>query len=164
MRIISRSSQETEEVGCRVGKKLWDVFCNKKVESKNSVQKELQLPLLCLQGDLGAGKTTLIRGIVQGLQADPKSVSSPTFTYLNIYQGSCPIFHFDLYRLKGVEEFLAMGFESFLEEEGVVCMEWSERIEEILPEFSPLHIVITHQGEGVRQIDCRGVFFNALSF
>jgi len=91
--------------------------------------------LLCLFGDLAAGKTTLIKGIVQGVNGlDPHLVSSPTFVYLHPYEGvGKVVYHFDLYRLRGAADFLQLGFEEYFFSEGVCCIEWSERIEEMIP-------------------------------
>ncbi len=87
-------------------------------------------------GELGAGKTTLIKGFVAGaIGLQPERVSSPTFTYLNIYQKEPlgpAVHHFDLYRLQDGEEFLSRGFEDFLFCPAIVCIEWSERIEGLL--------------------------------
>jgi tRNA threonylcarbamoyladenosine biosynthesis protein TsaE len=90
--------------------------------------------ILCFFGDLGAGKTTFIKGVAAGVAAiDPRDVSSPTFNLLNIYKGAKTVYHFDLYRLKGREDFIALGFEEFFEQ-GICCIEWAERISESLPE------------------------------
>lgn len=82
------------------------------------------------------GKTTLIKGIIEGVTGrDPGVISSPTFVYLNIYSAlDTTVYHFDLYRLKGANEFLEAGFEEYLFAPGVKCIEWSERIVPILPE------------------------------
>ena len=90
--------------------------------------------IICLQGDLGSGKTSCVKGLVS--QTDPKNVVSPTFNYLNIYQGPVPVFHFDLYRLKNSDDFLSMGFEEYLYSDGICCIEWFERILPILPQNS----------------------------
>lgn len=109
--------------------------------------------ILCFFGDLAAGKTTLIKGIVQELTGIPKDqVSSPTFTYLHIYPGDINVYHFDLYRLKDEDEFLSMGFEEMLRANGVCCIEWSERIAALLPP-DVLRITLTHAGEDRRTIE-----------
>lgn len=95
-----------------------------------------QLPansVVCFFGDLGAGKTTFVKGMAKALIGDQINVSSPTFVYLNIYEGKQNIYHFDLYRLKGVDEFLSMGFDEYMHAGGICCIEWSERIESLLP-------------------------------
>lgn len=110
--------------------------------------------IVCLWGDLGAGKTTLIKGIVEGITGLPHGeVRSPTFTYLNIYANdtSLPVYHFDLYRLNDAEEFLSLGFEEFLFGEGICCIEWSEKIRSILPETC-LHLLLSYEGENRRSI------------
>lgn len=108
--------------------------------------------VVCFFGDLGAGKTTLIKGIVLGVTAIPiDQVSSPTFVYLNIYEGDCPVYHFDLYRLRDSEEFVSMGFDEFLSLTGVCCIEWSERIESLLPK-NVISVTMEHAGDGRRKI------------
>ncbi len=88
--------------------------------------------VLALSGDLGAGKTTFVQGLAIGLGImDP--VQSPTFVYCNQYAGKMPLFHFDLYRLKGEEDFLGLGFEEYLDAGGICAIEWPERIPSLLP-------------------------------
>lgn len=111
--------------------------------------------LLCLKGELGAGKTTFIRGLTKGvLGGDYLGVSSPTFVYLHSYEGNGRILHhFDLYRLRSAQEFIDLGFEEFIGSRSIVCIEWSERIEELLTGW-PLWVVqITHAGENCRCIE-----------
>jgi tRNA threonylcarbamoyladenosine biosynthesis protein TsaE len=85
--------------------------------------------VVLLRGDLGTGKTTLTRGIAQGLGLkDPSLVNSPSFTLINIYQGTCPIYHVDLYRLHGARDLYSIGLDDFLGKEGVTIVEWSERL------------------------------------
>ena len=81
---------------------------------------------------------------------------SPTFVYLNIYDGSREkrVYHFDLYRLKNAEEFLGMGFDDYFQAGGVCCVEWAERIEELLPP-NCLRIKMTHRSEQERLIEIR---------
>lgn len=109
--------------------------------------------ILCLRGDLAAGKTTLIKGIARGF-ADfhEDGVNSPTFVYLNIYEGKRTVYHFDLYRLNDPDEFVRMGFDEYLFTEGVCCIEWSERIAPILPSFDYL-IELKHLGDMKRKIE-----------
>jgi tRNA threonylcarbamoyladenosine biosynthesis protein TsaE len=132
---ISNSDSETRNFGRQLGKIL----------PKNSV--------VCLFGDLGAGKTTLIKGIVSAVTEFPEEqVNSPTFTYLNIYPGTIPVYHFDLYRLDNPEDFLHMGFEDFFSSEGICCIEWSERIHELLPKGA-LRVTLSHLSEDTRKIE-----------
>lgn len=133
--MISNSDNETRSFGRQLGKVL----------PKNSI--------VCFFGDLGAGKTTLIKGIVSAVTEIPEEhVNSPTFTYLNIYPGTIPIYHFDLYRIDNPEDFLHMGFEDFFSSEGICCIEWSERIQELLPKRA-LRVTISHLSEDTRKIE-----------
>lgn len=108
--------------------------------------------ILALHGDLGAGKTLLVKGIAAGVAVDPDKVQSPTFVHLNIYQGETPVYHFDLYRLRDADAFLSMGFDDYLFESGICCIEWAERIESILP-ANALQVTMTHRGGDIRRIE-----------
>jgi tRNA threonylcarbamoyladenosine biosynthesis protein TsaE len=92
---------------------------------------------LALKGDLGAGKTTFVQGLLKGFSISDVA-QSPTFTYLQIYQGTVPIYHFDLYRLKNEQDFVLLGFEEFLYGDGVAVIEWPERISSLLPKDTHL--------------------------
>ncbi len=86
--------------------------------------------MITLSGQLGAGKTTFTQGLALGLNIK-KHVTSPTFTLLKIYNGDLPLYHIDAYRLEGVEQDL--GFDEYIEGDGVCVIEWSNFIENILP-------------------------------
>src|SRR4051812_25831722 len=89
---------------------------------------------VALSGDLGAGKTQFVRGLVRGLGGNPRSVSSPTFVLLNVYDtGRLAVYHLDAYRVHGPEDFEAIGFPELLEQGGVVVVEWPARVEPLLP-------------------------------
>ena len=89
---------------------------------------------VALYGDLGAGKTQFTRGIVAGLGGEPHSVSSPTFVLLNVYDTSrLKVFHLDAYRVHGPDDFESIGFAELLEQNGVVVVEWPNRVESLLP-------------------------------
>lgn len=119
----------------------------------NEFGKTLPLnSVVCFFGDLAAGKTTFIKGLLIGAsEIDPINVQSPTFNYLHIYQGSKTVYHFDLYRLRDLDEFLGMGFDEYFEADGICCIEWSERISSCLPPNS-IQIHIEHAGEDKRLI------------
>ena len=105
--------------------------------------------IVALYGDLGAGKTTFVKGLAQAVAHIPaRAVSSPTFTLLNIYEGKRIVYHFDLYRLKSAEEFIERGLEDYLSLD-IACIEWPERIAHLLPPDT-LHIEIAMEGEGRR--------------
>lgn len=88
-----------------------------------------------LVGELGAGKTVFAKGIGAGLEIDPADVSSPTFTIINQLEGRLRLTHLDLYRLSGsYDEFVELGISEILEdEEGVVVVEWPERLGDLAP-------------------------------
>jgi tRNA threonylcarbamoyladenosine biosynthesis protein TsaE len=89
---------------------------------------------IALEGDLGAGKTQFVRGLVAGLGGDPRAVSSPTYILLNIYRGArLPVFHLDAYRVTGSDDFEAIGFPELLDQSGVVVVEWATKIASLLP-------------------------------
>jgi tRNA threonylcarbamoyladenosine biosynthesis protein TsaE len=89
--------------------------------------------VVSLRGSLGAGKTVIAKGIAEYLQIS-EAIVSPTFTILQEYEGTLPLYHMDLYRISGSDEFEMMGGEEMLYGEGITLIEWSEKIDEMLPE------------------------------
>lgn len=113
--------------------------------------------VLLFYGDLGAGKTTCIKGLAQTLcGVDPLEVHSPTFTYLNIYEGAIPLYHFDLYRLEKPEEFYAMGFEEYFDGRGITAIEWAERLGSHFPPDA-IQVQIQYRNEKVREVSLHQV-------
>ena len=104
--------------------------------------------VLAFYGDIGAGKTTLIKSIVSSFSYPKSEITSPTFTYLNIYNAKLPIFHFDLYRFENEEEFLQKGFDEYFEANGICLVEWAEKIPSLLPKNTK-KIFLKHK-EGAR--------------
>lgn len=103
--------------------------------------------VLCLDGDLGAGKTSLTQGIAQGLEIE-EIVNSPTFTIIHEYtSGKLPLFHFDVYRLKQPQELEDVGYEDYFYGDGVTVIEWANMIEDYLPE-EYLRILLSVHPEG----------------
>ena len=92
-----------------------------------------------LEGDLGAGKTTLTQGIARGLGIR-RNVTSPTFTILKVYQGRMPLYHIDAYRLEGMVQDL--GFEELMEDDGLTVIEWSQFVSWLIPD-EYLRVTIT---------------------
>ena len=102
--------------------------------------------ILALQGDLGAGKTTFVQGLAKELGIR-EVLQSPTFTFCQIYEGSCELVHFDLYRLNKESDFLLLGFEEQFDSKGIVVIEWPERIATLIPKTALL-VTLAHSGEG----------------
>lgn len=100
-----------------------------------------------LQGDLGAGKTTLVRGVLRGLGFEGP-VKSPTYTLVESYSiSSLYLYHFDLYRFKHEQEWLDAGFNELSNEQNICMVEWPERAESLLPK-SDVTIKLAVEGEG----------------
>lgn len=108
--------------------------------------------VFCLSGDLGAGKTSMSKGIAAALGVAEEDVNSPTFAIMNVYQGSSmEIRHFDLYRLNRPEELEDIGFDEYCGGDGLTLIEWAELFPEQLPE-EYLQINILHEGNGRKAV------------
>lgn len=136
-------------------------FISKNQRQTNEIAKEFVKTLrvgdiVLLQGDLGAGKTTFVKGIVSALQGNPDEVTSPTFTILNEYDlPQFPIYHFDLYRLSSPNELYNIGYEEYFYGDGVCFVEWPERAEEFFDNNVKV-IRINKIGENQREIVFQG--------
>jgi len=113
--------------------------------------------IVCFFGDLGTGKTTLIKGIAKGLEIAQTKVNSPTFVLMNVYHGRLPLFHFDLYRLNDMEDINSIGYDEFLYGNGVSVVEWADRLGALLPD-EYLKIDLKHKriDERTIQLSARG--------
>jgi tRNA threonylcarbamoyladenosine biosynthesis protein TsaE len=112
---------------------------------------------VALNGTLGAGKTRLVQAIAEALGVDRRSVVSPTFVLVQEYAGRRKIYHIDAYRLKDLDEFLALGPEEFFESDGLVLIEWADRVAEGLPEeFLTIDISVTGANEREFVISANG--------
>lgn len=111
LEFITHSPEETIELGAKLAR---------------------QLPQPCLvvmEGELGSGKTTLVKGIVSGLGiARQEDVTSPSFTLVHEYGSECKVYHADLYRIEGARELATLGLEDLLEGEATVIVEWGEKL------------------------------------
>lgn len=113
LKIKSSSCEKTEAIGEKLAKNL----------KGNEI--------IAMFGDLGAGKTALTRGICKGLCVK-SNVSSPTYAIVNEYVGKFPIFHFDMYRVKNIEDLYSTGYFDYIDN-GILIIEWSDNIESVLP-------------------------------
>ena len=103
--------------------------------------------VVCMEGDLGAGKTLFVRHLAHTLGVEGE-VTSPTFSLMNIYEGICPILHFDLYRLETEDQLEDIGFFEYTEEpEGIVLIEWADKFPEAMPE-EYVKVVFERTGAG----------------
>ncbi len=136
MQIVSKSEEDTRKAGYKLSSFL----------KKGDV--------ISLRGSLGAGKTVFAKGIAEGLGIK-EAIVSPTFTIVQEYEGSLKMYHLDLYRLSGEDEFESMGGEDFLYSNGVSLIEWSEKIEDMLPS-STIFINIEIDENGNRIINAEG--------
>ena len=136
MIFYSNSPQQTEEVGEKLAKAL----------NPGAV--------IAYKGDLGAGKTAFTRGLARGLGAD-EQVTSPTYTIVNEYlSGRMPLFHFDMYRLSCSDDLFDIGWEDYLERNGVCAVEWSENVADALED--PIVVEISKTGDESRTITITG--------
>jgi tRNA threonylcarbamoyladenosine biosynthesis protein TsaE len=126
------SSEETIELGKRLGTVL----------SKGAI--------IAFFGDLGSGKTTMIKGVAQGLGVK-ELVKSPSFVVVTEYQGRLPVYHIDLYRISKPSELPEVGFEQYLYGDGVSLIEWAERAENLLP-INAIKTRIEILGQSLRKV------------
>ncbi len=107
--------------------------------------------VVALRGELGAGKTCLVRGMAAAIEAET-AVSSPTFTMVNEYEGRPKIYHLDLYRIAEPRELMDLGYEDLFDApDGICVIEWAERAEKLLPQ-KRLDITLEHAGKTTRTI------------
>ena len=131
--ITSRTPQETEQIGSLLGSML----------AKGDI--------IAICGELGTGKTTLVKGMARGIGLEEGEVASPSFTLVNEYEGPLRLFHIDLYRLEDEKELLGIDYEEYLKGEGVVVIEWADRIPRAVPRDA-LWITLRYLGAECRQI------------
>ncbi|MFQ5848436.1 MAG: tRNA (adenosine(37)-N6)-threonylcarbamoyltransferase complex ATPase subunit type 1 TsaE [Candidatus Methylomirabilales bacterium] len=136
--LISTSPAETRRLGIWVGRRLkpGDV--------------------VCLMGEMGAGKTLFVRGIAEGVGVPQgRGVRSPTFTLVHEYMGRHPIYHLDLYRLREADELEGIGWEEYLYGEGVAVIEAAEKMSQKLPR-ERLEVVLGREGVRRRRLRVAG--------
>jgi tRNA threonylcarbamoyladenosine biosynthesis protein TsaE len=112
---------------------------------------------VALNGTLGAGKTRLVQAIAEALGVDRRTVVSPTFVLIQEYEGKRKIYHLDAYRLKDLDEFLALGPEEYFESDGLTLLEWADRVPDGLPEeFLQIEIAVAGTNERTFEISAKG--------
>lgn len=129
----TKSAEETISLGKKIGSKL------KKGD------------IIAMQGTLAAGKTTITKGIAQSLGIS-EDITSPTFCLISEYYGKMPLYHMDVYRLDGTEDFINLGVDDMLYGDGVCIIEWSEKIMDELPK-NTIILRIMPQDDGSRKIE-----------
>ncbi len=106
--------------------------------------------IIAIEGEIGAGKTTFIKGILKGL-GYKGNVNSPTYTLINEYQADSKIIHIDCYREKNINRWIDIGFIDYLNDNNIIIIEWPEYIRKILPSDT-IDIYIKHIEESIREI------------
>ena len=126
-------------------------------EKLGNVAKSGQI--ICLNGDLGVGKTVFTQGFAKGLEIE-ENVNSPTFTIIQVYEeGRLPLYHFDVYRIGDPEEMYEIGYEEYFFGDGVCLIEWSKLIEELIPGNAATVLIEKNLEKGLdyRQITVEGI-------
>jgi tRNA threonylcarbamoyladenosine biosynthesis protein TsaE len=122
------------------------------------IGRGLALPaVVLLIGELGAGKTTIAKGIVKGVGAgEPDDVSSPTYTLIHEFGDESKVYHLDLYRIEHAGQVLALGIDDLLDQDAVLLVEWGERFPELWP-AGRVEVELKWAGETAREITCRAI-------
>lgn len=130
---LSNSLEQTHAWGRKLGRRLTPGAC------------------VLLIGDLGAGKTTLARGIAEGLDIKPAEIHSPTFVLIHEHEGRLPLYHVDAYRVSNPDELIEVGFLEYVNGDGVTVIEWGDRVRELAPDDA-WEIHLSHVDEDRRRI------------
>jgi tRNA threonylcarbamoyladenosine biosynthesis protein TsaE len=144
VKLHTRSAAETQRLGACLGRLMWPGA------------------VVCLEGELGAGKTCLTQGLGRGLEV-AAPIISPTFTLIREYRGRLPLFHVDCYRLRDLGDAWALGLDDYLYDDGVTVIEWADRVRPLMPaerlwiHLEPVNgderrIVLTAAGVAYRQL------------
>jgi tRNA threonylcarbamoyladenosine biosynthesis protein TsaE len=137
MKLQSNSDAETRDIGRRIGERL----------KRGDV--------VCLYGDLGAGKTTMVKGIASALGISERDITSASFTIIAEYDADVPFYHIDLYRLTP-EQVPDLGLHEYLGPDGISVIEWAERAEGEVPADS-IRVSLYHKEEDSREIEIWGM-------
>lgn len=137
MLIILNNLEDTDKIGKAIGENL----------QEGSV--------ICLEGDLGAGKTTLTQFIAKGLMIEDY-VTSPTFTIIKEYSGRLNLYHMDAYRLDSEDDMIDLGYDEYINSDGVCIIEWASKIKGLIPKSAiNINITINYEDEK-RYLDISG--------
>jgi tRNA threonylcarbamoyladenosine biosynthesis protein TsaE len=132
MKITTKSEEETLRLGTIMGENLGPGT------------------IISLNGDLGAGKTHITKGIAKGLGVEDY-ITSPTFIIVNEYEGRIPLYHFDVYRINDIHEMFEIGFDEYLFGKGVCVVEWGDIVKELLPKET-ININIKKIDDNTREV------------
>ncbi len=135
MEIKTKTNNETISLGYNIGKLL---------------KKGM---IICMSGDLGAGKTTMTKGIAKALEIDAH-ITSPTFTIMKMYEGILPLYHMDCYRLEGLKQ--DIGLDEYLGDDGIAVVEWSDNIKDLIEESLNINIAYLSDEERLITISANG--------
>ncbi len=146
VKIYAHSLKDTEKIGIALGEIL---------EKKTIV-------MLC--GELGSGKTTLIKYICKGMGiVDESIVKSPTYTLMREYDGPFPIYHFDLYRLKNVVDLEEIGYYECIFDDGITFVEWADRIKDAYPQqYLQINIEVLNREKRIFEFKWKGKYYDEL--
>jgi tRNA threonylcarbamoyladenosine biosynthesis protein TsaE len=138
LKLISGSREQTLELGRLIGTVL----------DRGDI--------VALIGEMGSGKTCFTQGVAKGVGvAATVPVVSPTFTLINEYPGVIPLFHFDVYRLSGLRDLEDMGYEEYFFGDGIIVIEWAEKVRDVLPEKT-VFIKLRYLDEDTRELILEG--------
>ena len=137
MKLQSNSEAETREIGFRLGK----------IMKRGNV--------VCLYGDLGSGKTTMVKGIARALGISERDITSASFSIIVEYDSDIPFYHIDLYRIEN-NEVDSLGLHEYIGMEGISVIEWAERAENDIPD-NRIKVTLEYTGENSREIWVDGI-------
>ena len=137
MKLLSKNEDETKDIGRKLGEKL----------KRGDV--------VCLYGELGSGKTTMVKGLASVFGIDERDITSASFTIIAEYDEEVPFYHIDLYRVTS-EDISELGLQEYFGGEGISVIEWAERAEGELPETS-IKVSLNYTGDNIREIEITGI-------
>ena len=137
MKLLSKNEDETKDIGRKLGEKL----------KRGDV--------VCLYGELGSGKTTMVKGLASVFGIDERDITSASFTIIAEYDEGVPFYHIDLYRVSS-EDISELGLQEYFGGEGISVIEWAERAEGELPETS-IKVSLNYTDDNVREIEITGI-------